>query len=65
MSLLVGRGLFTSEGDFWLRQRRLMQPAFGRQHLANLSPLMVAAAEAFVREREAAESARRWTSWTR
>src|SRR5207248_9573393 len=25
---LLGKGLLLSEGDFWLRQRRLMQPAF-------------------------------------
>jgi len=25
---LFGEGLLTSEGDFWLRQRRLAQPAF-------------------------------------
>src|SRR5215510_2878702 len=25
MSLVVGQGLFTSAGDLWLRQRRLMQ----------------------------------------
>ena len=58
MRQLVGQGLFTSEGDFWLRQRRLAQPAFNRQHLAQLSPLMVQAAEAFVREREAAPAGR-------
>src|SRR4051812_21717824 len=40
MRLLIGNGLFTSEGDFWLRQRRLMQPAFHRQHLAMLAPQM-------------------------
>src|SRR5499427_9210376 len=27
---LFGEGLLTSEGDFWLRQRRLSQPAFHR-----------------------------------
>jgi cytochrome P450 len=54
VSLLAGNGILTSEGDFWLRQRRLMQPAFHRQHLAKLVPLMVAAAESFVRERQAA-----------
>jgi cytochrome P450 len=27
---LFGEGLLTSEGDFWLRQRRLAQPAFHR-----------------------------------
>lgn len=48
VGLLAGNGLFTSEGDFWLRQRRLMQPAFHRQHLERLVPAMTAAAEAFV-----------------
>jgi cytochrome P450 len=41
---LVGNGLFTSEGELWLRQRRLMQPAFHRQHVAALVPQMAAAA---------------------
>src|SRR5262249_5230549 len=50
VGLLAGNGILTSEGDFWLRQRRLMQPAFHRHHLAKLAPLMVAAAESFVRE---------------
>src|SRR5688572_1702961 len=53
VGLLSGNGILTSEGDFWLRQRRLMQPAFHRQHLAKLVPLMVAAAESFVREQAA------------
>jgi cytochrome P450 len=51
---LTGNGILTSEGDFWLRQRRLMQPAFHRQQLARLVPAMTGAAELFVREREAA-----------
>src|SRR5262249_5831266 len=32
--VLIGEGLFTSEGDFWRRQRRLAQPAFSRERLA-------------------------------
>jgi cytochrome P450 len=48
--LLTGNGIVTSEGDFWLRQRRLMQPAFRRQHLAKLVSLMVGAAESFNQE---------------
>jgi cytochrome P450 len=54
VGLLTGNGVLTSAGDFWLRQRRLIQPAFHRQHLAKLVPLMTAAAETFVRERLAA-----------
>ena len=30
----TGNGIFTSEGDFWLRQRRLMQPVFHRQKIS-------------------------------
>jgi cytochrome P450 len=39
---MVGNGLLGSEGDFWLRQRRLMQPAFHRQRLAGLANSMTA-----------------------
>jgi cytochrome P450 len=53
LSQLMGNGLFTNEGESWLQQRRLAQPAFNRQQLARLSPLMVDAAEAFVRQRQA------------
>jgi cytochrome P450 len=39
---ILGNGLLTSEGDFWLRQRRLAQPAFQRQRIATYSETMVA-----------------------
>jgi cytochrome P450 len=40
--LVLGKGLLTSEGDFWLRQRRLVQPAFHRQRLNAFAAVMVA-----------------------
>jgi cytochrome P450 len=43
--LVLGKGLLTSEGDFWLRQRRLIQPAFGKQRIAAYAPVMVSAAQ--------------------
>jgi cytochrome P450 len=39
--LVLGNGLLTSEGDFWLRQRRLIQPAFQKSRIAAYGPAMV------------------------
>jgi cytochrome P450 len=38
---LLGRGLLTSEDDFWRRQRRLAQPAFRRSRINEYAPTMV------------------------
>jgi len=37
---LFGEGLLTAEGDFWLRQRRLAQPAFHRERIAAYAATM-------------------------
>jgi cytochrome P450 len=42
---LLGNGLLTSEDDFHLRQRRLVQPAFHRQRLPGYAATMVEYAE--------------------
>jgi cytochrome P450 len=41
----LGQGLLTSEGDFHLRQRRLVQPGFHRERIAGYAATMVRHAE--------------------
>jgi cytochrome P450 len=43
--LLLGNGLLTSEGDCWLKQRRLIQPVFQRDRITSYAPDMVAYTE--------------------
>ena len=38
---LVGKGLLTTEGEEWRRQRRLSQPAFHRERVASYAAVMV------------------------
>jgi len=44
LSRVVGNGLLVSEGDFWLRQRRIAQPAFHRRRIAGFGASMSTAA---------------------
>lgn len=45
--ILVGNGLLTSEGDYHLRQRRLVSPAFHRSRIAEYANTMVEASREF------------------
>lgn len=42
---VLGQGLITSEGDLWLHQRRMIQPAFQRSHIEDYAGIMVGHAE--------------------
>ncbi len=48
LKLLLGEGLVTSEGPFWLRQRRIAQPAFKRPRLEVFTATMARATDALV-----------------
>jgi len=40
VKILLGNGIMTSEGDFWRRQRRMMQPSFHRRVLDRFGGLI-------------------------
>ncbi len=50
MGLVQGQGLFSSEGESWLRNRRLMQPAFHQKQLANLHAVILSAVQSLAAE---------------
>ncbi len=47
---LFGNGIATSEGEFWRRQRQLMNPAFHRESLQRIGTIMRASTAAKVAE---------------
>ena len=53
LKVLIGDGLFSSEGDFWRRQRRLAQPAFHRKRLGGFVATMTDATQAMLDRWEA------------
>ncbi len=53
MRRLLGNGLLTSDGEFWLKQRRTAQPAFHRERIAALGDRMTRLTE---------QTLARWTS---
>ena len=57
VKILLGNGIMTSEGDFWRRQRRMMQPAFHRRVIDRFSRLIHEVNEKFA-DRWAARAAR-------
>jgi len=56
VKILLGNGIMTSEGDFWRRQRRMMQPAFHRRIIDQFTAL-ISEVNAKTMERWAAKAA--------
>lgn len=52
LGLLQGQGLLSSEGAVWLKQRRLMQPAFRQQQIVKLHAVMLSCVESLLHEWE-------------
>jgi cytochrome P450 len=48
LRILLGLGLVVSDGDFWLRQRRIAQPAFHKERVSSFADTMVRAGQAVV-----------------
>jgi cytochrome P450 len=51
--VLLGNGLPLIDGDFWLRERRMLQPAFHRERLGKLVQVANHVIEAFMQDWEA------------
>ena len=48
LGLLLGNGVFVSNGETWRKQRRMMDPAFEQARIQDVFPLMRNAADAMV-----------------
>src|ERR1700752_2736999 len=53
VKILLGKGLMTSEGDLWKRQRYMMQPFFHRKVITGFAELLESANNRFIARWEA------------
>ena len=53
VKILLGNGIMTSEGDFWKRQRYMMQPMFHRRVITEFARLIDECTERFIHKWEA------------
>ena len=56
LSLVLGKGLLTNDGESWLQQRRLMQPAFHRDRIADFGTLITEATATWLDKLETAQA---------
>jgi cytochrome P450 len=65
IALLLGKGLMVSEGDFWISQRRMVQPAFLRAAVGELTAMIAECNRALLSEWETAARAGQSVNVTR
>ena len=65
IALLLGKGIMVSEGDFWISQRRMIQPAFLRASVGELTGMITDCNKALLAEWETAARAGRSVNVTR
>ena len=53
IKLLLGKGIMTSEGELWKRQRAMMQPCFHRRVITRFAEVIAAANDRFIARWEA------------
>ncbi len=53
VAILLGKGIMTSEGDFWKRQRYMMQPMFHRRVITEFARTIADANDRFIAKWEA------------
>lgn len=56
MYKILGNGLVSSEGNFWQRQRKLVQPAFHHKHLVNFQDLILSSTNRSIANWESGET---------
>ncbi len=60
IKLVTGLNLLTSDGEYWLQQRRLMAPAFHRQRITDFGTVMAEAAQGMLARWEPTQAAGGW-----
>lgn len=65
IALLLGNGLMVSKGDFWKRQRRMIQPAFSRKSIDALSDMIQQVNSALLQRWQTAATESRCVNVTR
>ena len=65
VKMLLGNGLIVSEGAFWRKQRRMLQPAFKKENIARMTEVMRRCSEELCRDWQRKAEAIGWARCVR